>query len=164
MAPRITDRTRDALASVFNDLLSGTNGLSVLRVFDGTKPTDVDDGNGAGTQLASMTFAATAFNTTASPGLITLTSRLYDSNTDATGTPTWGLMEDAAGNKLMDFNIPGDLAVPAIGVGGELTISVLNLTVPPLSNSASGDITGDGFVGDADLTILLDNWGQFVGS
>ena len=166
MPPRITNITRDALAVAFNDLLGGAAAPGVFKIFDGTKPTDVDDGNGSGTLLASMTFASVAFQVTTSAdathGVLSLTSVLYDDNTDGTGTPTWGLIEDVSGNKLLDFNISGDLAVPPITAGGKLTIGVLNLTIPALSNSASGDIDLDGFVGQADLDVVLLNWGKFI--
>lgn len=166
MPPRITTTTRDALAVAFNDLVGNGGGPGVFRIFDGTKPDGVDDGNGNGTQLASMSFASVAFQTAPSasnpPGMLSLTSRLYDNNTDATGTPTWGLIEDAAGTKLLDFDIPDDLEVPAIIVGGTLTVAVLYLNIPSLSNSASGDINMDGVVDSLDLGVVLGNYGQTV--
>lgn len=154
------------MAAAFNTAVNAGGAPGVLRIFDGTKPSAVDDGNGSGTQLASMTFAANAFQVTTAAstthGRLTLTSRLFDENTDAAGTPTWGLIEDGAGNKLFDFDIPGDLPMPAIEAGGTLTIGGLVLTIPALSNSSAGDINMDGVVDSLDLGIVLGNFGQTV--
>jgi len=161
MAPRITNHTRDALASAFNDLLSGSNGQSVLRIYAGTLPTLADDVT-SGTQLASMDFGVTAFNVTTSAdsshGVLTLFSRLYDSNTDASGTPGWGLIEDGAGNKIMDFICPSDVTIGEIVVGGELTIRTFTLTVQAGADTSIGDLNLDGRVDIIDLGILSDNW------
>lgn len=167
MSIRITNLARDAIAAAFNALLStGDGSPGVMKIYDGTKPTDVDD-TGTGTLLSTMTFVPTAWNVSTSEddshGELTLFSSLYDDNTAATGTPTWGMVEDAEGNKLLDFESPLDIVLPDIEVGGTFTISEFTLVVVPgTGGMLLGDLNLNGVVDGMDFLIMQRNFGQVV--
>jgi hypothetical protein len=61
---------------------------AILRLYNGTQPTDADTAVGAQTKLAELVCNAT-FAPAASGGVLTLNAITQDSSADATGTATW---------------------------------------------------------------------------
>jgi len=160
---------RDAIAETVNDLIStgdGTPGL--MKIYDGPLHDDVDDAGGTGTLLSSLMFAPIAWNVTTETsdvhGELRLYSTLYDDNTSGTGTPTWGMVEDAEGNKLLDFECPYDMDLGPITVGGTLTISEFTLiVVPGTEGLLLGDLNLDGVVSETDVQLVQRNLGMTIG-
>ena len=134
MALRLTNYSRDGMAAAFKALFEGDYAPSVMKIYSGTLPSDVDDDDGTVTLLALMTFTNTAFNasteSSGAHGELSLFSALFDNNTNGTGTANWGLIEDVDGNKLLDFECPSDLNLGEIEAGGTITVGTFTMTMP----------------------------------
>ena len=101
---RVTNAVASAMADAFTTALdAGTAGI--IRIYDGTIPTDADTAVGAQVLLATLTFSATSFGA-ASNGVITANAITSDSSADATGTATWArLLTQAGGTTIADVDV-----------------------------------------------------------
>lgn len=109
MAVRITAATRQAEAdAVGNALDSGR-----IQIYDGARPTDVDDALGAQVLLAEINFAAAAFPAASDDGtnasITAASTPLSDLSADNTGTATWFRVTDAAGTTVYMDGTAGDV-------------------------------------------------------
>ncbi|XAM00837.1 PEP-CTERM sorting domain-containing protein [Phycisphaeraceae bacterium D3-23] len=96
----------------------------------------------------------------------------YDVDTWSDSTDTWGT---TGTNAQIGTRTPGDgglsqhamngrLDEVAVWLGRQLTVeeSIALYNAALGAEPVTGDVNGDGFVGAADLDILMANWGQFV--
>lgn len=96
MTVRITAATRKAEADAVGDALNS----GLVQIYDGARPTDVDDALGAQVLLAEAVFAADAFPAATDDGTdasIAIAAPISDASADATGTAAWFRVTNAAG-------------------------------------------------------------------
>lgn len=82
---------------------------ALLRIYDGTKPTNADTTLGAQVKLAELPLSATPFGA-ASNRSITANAITTDTAADATGTASWATFTTSAGVRVMDVTagVSGD--------------------------------------------------------
>lgn len=100
---------------------AGTSAL--LRIYDGTAPTDADTAVGAQVLLAELTCNATAFAPAASSGVLTANAITQDSSANATGTAAWFRLLASNGTTVV---MQG--SVTATGGGGDLQLVTTSIT------------------------------------
>ncbi len=135
---RITNAVAKAMANAFTTALdAGTAAL--LRIYDGTIPTDADTALGAQVLLAELTFTATSFGaaTDGNPGgLITAASITSDSSADATGTASWFLMITQNAGTVIAMGSVGtattDMVLNTVSIvsGATVACSAFTITMP----------------------------------
>jgi len=108
----------------------GASGL--LRIYDGTQPTNVATALGAQVKLAELALSAT-FAPAASAGVLTANAITTDASADATGTATWGTLTTSGGTRVVDFSVGtsgADLNLNSVSitVGGSVAVSALTIT------------------------------------
>jgi hypothetical protein len=108
----------------------GASGL--LRIYDGTQPTNVATALGAQVKLAELALSAT-FAPAASAGVLTANAITTDASADATGTATWGTLTTSGGTRIVDFSVGtsgADLNLNSVSitVGGSVAVSALTIT------------------------------------
>lgn len=113
---------------------AGTSAL--LRIYDGTIPTNADTAVGAQTLLAELTCNATAFAGAASGGVLTLNAITSDSSANATGTASWfRIVDSGATNTVMDGDVStvaagtGDLQLDSTSITSGQTVNVTSFTI-----------------------------------
>lgn len=107
----------------------GTSGL--LRIYDGTQPTNVATALGAQVKLAELACSAT-FAPAASGGVLTANAISNDASADATGTATWGTLTTSAGTRVVDFSVGtsgADMNFNSVAFQSGATVSVTALTI-----------------------------------
>lgn len=107
----------------------GSSGL--LRIYDGTQPTDVGTALGAQTLLAELALSATAA-AAASSGVLTLNAISDDTSANATGTASWGTLTTSAGTRVVDFSVStsdADLNLDSVSITAGQTVSVTSFTI-----------------------------------
>lgn len=82
---------------------------ALLRIYDGTKPTNADTALGAQVKLAELPLSATPFGA-ASSRSITANAITTDTAADATGTASWATFTTSGGTRVMDVTcgVSGD--------------------------------------------------------
>jgi hypothetical protein len=123
-----TSNRNNQLDEITGDI--GSNGL--LRIYDGTQPTNVDTSLGAQTLLAELALSATAASA-ASSGVLTLSSITPDSSANATGTATWGALTTSGGTRIADFSVGTsgsdlNLNTTSIVSGAQVSVSSFQIT------------------------------------
>jgi hypothetical protein len=130
-SPRYKESTRN----VFLDRITTDLGTScLLRIYDGTQPTNVATALGAQVKLAELVCSAT-FAAAASVGVLTASAITTDASADATGTASWGTLATAAGVRIVDFSVGTSGAdcnfnSVAFSAGASVAISSLTITFP----------------------------------
>lgn len=126
--PKITTAVANAMADALGD--QGDSGL--LRIYDGSQPTDADTAVGAQTLLAELTMNAAAFPP-ASGGVLTAATITDDSSANATGTASWfRLLKSDGTTVLMDGTVGtsgGDLNLDDVSITSGATVSVTSFTI-----------------------------------
>jgi len=109
---------------------------AIIRIYDGTQPTDADTAVGAQVLLATLTMDATAFGSVsdANPGAImTAAAITSDSSADATGTAAWfRMLTQSGGTTMMDGSVGTsgcDLNFNTVAFTAGSTISISSFTV-----------------------------------
>ena len=92
-------RWNAALDAAFDALNSG-----LLRVYDGTQPTDADTAIGSQVQLSELSLGATAFGA-ASSGSKAANAIASDNSADATGTASWHSLLLSGGTRVIDGSV-----------------------------------------------------------
>lgn len=114
-------------------LIDAGTGAGLLRIYDGTRPTNADTAVGAQTLLAELTFSATSFPAaTGTPGSMSANAITDDSSANATGTASWFRVVDSAGNAVMDGDVGtagSDLNLNSTAIQSGITVSVTNMTL-----------------------------------
>ena len=99
--PKTAVARRNAMLD--NCLANANSGL--LRIYDGTQPTDADTALGAQVLLAELTMNATAF-AAAAAGSASANAVTQDSSNNATGTATWfRLLKSDGTTAIMDGSV-----------------------------------------------------------
>jgi hypothetical protein len=124
---RLSTAARNASAQAVGNLVDADAGAGTLKIYSGSVPANGDT-DPAGTLLATVAFAVTAFGAP-SAGVISATDPAAVTVV-ATGTAAACIIEDASGDNV----IVGD--VTATGGGG-----MIELATVALSSGATVDIT-----------------------
>jgi hypothetical protein len=107
----------------------GSNGL--LRIYDGTQPTNPGTALSGNTLLAELALSSTAA-AGASGGVLTFSTITADSSANATGTQTWATLTTSGGTRIVDMscgNGSGDLSLSGtITLGGSVSVTSLTIT------------------------------------
>lgn len=135
---KITNAVAKALADAFAAAAdAGT--AAIIRIYDGSQPTDPDTAVGAQVLLAQLTMSSTAFGAAsdANPGgLITAATITADSSADATGTAAWfRILTQSGGTTICDGSVGTsgcdlNLNTTAITSGSTVSITALTVTMP----------------------------------
>lgn len=118
------------LASLNTDI--GIN--AVIRIYNGTRPANVNTAVSGQTVLAGLVGNASAFGTV-SAGALTANAITGDASADATGTATWFRVFKADGTTAC---IDGDVST----AGADLNLSSVSITATQPVNVTSFVITG----------------------
>jgi hypothetical protein len=120
-------------AALDNILAHANSGL--LRIYDGTQPTDADTAVGSQVLLAELTMNATAF-AAASGGSASANAITSDSSANASGTATWfRLVKSDGATVIMDGSVGTsganlNLNSAAISSGAQVSVSSFTVTFP----------------------------------
>lgn len=135
---KITNAVAQAMANAFTTAAdAGT--AAIIRIYDGSQPTDPDTAVGAQTLLAQLTMSATSFGaaTDANPGaLITANSITSDTSADATGTAAWfRVLTQAGGTTICDGSVgtsSADMVLNTVAItsGSTVAITAFTITMP----------------------------------
>lgn len=117
---RISTAARNASANAIAALVDADAGAGTLKIYTGTTPANGDT-DPAGTLLATVAFAVTAFGA-ASTGTISATDPAAVTGV-AAGTAGCYILEDASGDNVL----VGD--VTATGGGGSLELATTTISV-----------------------------------
>lgn len=117
--------------------LCNAGGVGKLRIYSGTKPTDVDTALSGNTLLIDFALAATAFgaSTDANPNALATAAAITGVNASATGTATFYRLLNNAGTAIEQGT------VTATGGGGDCTLTTVSVvsgapcTVTSLTNT-----------------------------
>lgn len=125
----------DAVAALAN---SGT-----LKIYAGTQPTDANTAVGAQTLLATLTFSATAFGSSAASGTTpsrkataTANAITGDTSADATGTAAWfRLLKSDGTTVIMDGDVGQgsgilSLATTSLVAGEDVEVTSFTISAP----------------------------------
>lgn len=112
------------------DTAIGSSGL--LRIYDGTQPTNPDTALSGNTLLAELPLSSPAFGT-ASGGVLTANAITDETSAPATGTQTWATLTTSGGTtRIVDMscgNGSGDLNLSGtITATGTVSVSSLTIT------------------------------------
>lgn len=112
--------------------LIGASGL--LRIYDGSQPTDPDTGLGGQTMLAELALSATAF-AAASGGSATANTITDDSDANATGTAAWFSFTTSGGGRIFEGSVDTaganiNFNSVAFQSGATVAVSSFTLDVP----------------------------------
>jgi hypothetical protein len=128
---RVGASTRNRMLDTINTEL-GANPL--LRIYDGTQPTDPDTALGAQVLLAELPCSTTAFGAAAS-GVITASAITSDTSANATGTATWASLVTSGGTRKIDMSVGTSSAnvilnTVSIVSGATVSCSACTITFP----------------------------------
>lgn len=127
--PHYKASTRNAMLDAITAAI-GASGL--LRIYDGTQPTNADTALGAQNVLSEHALSATAF-AAAVAGVATANAIADDTSANAAGTATWFSLLTSAGVRVVDGSVGtsgADLNLNSVTftVGALISISALTLT------------------------------------
>ncbi len=132
---RCADATRNAILDAIAAKINAGAGAGVIKVYNGTIPTDANTAVGSQTLLAELTFSDPCASAAAS-GVLTFSAITSDSSANATGTATWARILDSDSNVVMDVSVGSSGSVvltfntTSIVSGGPVAITAFTLTVP----------------------------------
>lgn len=129
--PHFTATARNAFLDA---ITSGVGASGLLRIYDGTQPTNVATALGAQVKLAELACSAT-FAPGASGGVLTINAITTDASADATGTATWATFTTSGGTRIVDMSVGTSAAdfilnSVAITVGAAVACSAATVTFP----------------------------------
>ena len=133
MATRLATATRNAACDAVVDLLDAGPAGGTIAIYTGTQPATANDAV-AGTLLATITMADTAFGAT-SAGVATLAGTPLSAVAGASGTAGWARLSDSAGATVID------LSVTATGGGGQIELATVTISSGVTVQITSGTIT-----------------------
>lgn len=117
------------------DALTDNAASGILRIYDGTRPTDADTAISGNTVLAELTMGATAFGS-ASAGVLTANAITSDSSANNTGTASWARLWQSNGTTpLGDFSVGTSgteviINTVSIVAAAVVSCSALTITAP----------------------------------
>ncbi len=123
------------MANAFTTALdAGTAGI--IRIYDGSQPTDPDTAVGAQVLLAELTMSGTSFGaaTDAAPGaLITANAITSDSSANATGTAAWfRMLTQSGGTTIADGTVgtsSSDLVMNTVSITSGSIVAISSFTI-----------------------------------
>jgi hypothetical protein len=132
--PRITNAVASAACDAIVDAIDGGAGAGLLRIYDGTIPTNADTALGAQVLLAELTFSDPAFGA-ASNGVATASAITSDSSANATGTASWFRIVSSTPTTIMDGTVGTsgedlNLNTTSIVSGATVSVTAFTVTVP----------------------------------
>jgi hypothetical protein len=109
-------------------------GPATLKIYSGTQPANGDAALSGNTLLGTLTFTDPAAPA-ASGGTITFSTITEDTAADATGTATFGRIQDSDGNLVTDGDVGTsgaliNLNTTTIAAGGPLRITSFTISIP----------------------------------
>lgn len=115
-------------------LMDAGAGAATLKLYDGAQPANANTALAGNTLLATLTFSNPAAGGAAA-GVLTFDTITEDSSADATGTATFGRIQDSDGNVIFDGNLGTSdamiiLNTAAIVAGGPVRITSFTITIP----------------------------------
>jgi hypothetical protein len=133
MAIRLANATANAAANAIGALCNS----GILRIYDGTIPTNANTAVGAQVVLAELTLNATAFPT-GTNGVITANAITQDTTANATGTATWYRLFASNGTTvIMDGTVGtsgSDLNLNSVAIQANAVVQITSMTITvPLS-------------------------------
>lgn len=135
VAPGISNAAAIAMLDALVDRLDAGSGAGKIRIYDGTRPTDVDTAVGAQVLLAELTLSDPAFGAAAddTPGAIATADPITDdSAANATGTASWFRALDSNNVAIIDGNVgtsSADLILDSVSITAGQTVSVNSWTI-----------------------------------
>lgn len=130
--PSINTALRNLLADALGDDVDS----GLLRVYDGTPPTDADEALGAQNLLAEITLPADAFAAAAN-GAIDKSGTWDDQDINASGEATWFRLLDGTESRILQGTVTGtggggDMEVDDVNfvAGGVFTVTGFTVTMP----------------------------------
>lgn len=118
--------------NMLDEITGVAGGSALLRIYDGTRPTDADTAVGAQTLLAELTCNAT-FAPAASGGVLTLNAISDDTAANATGTASWFRITTSGGaTTVLDGDVGtsgSDLNLNSTSITINGTVSVTSFTI-----------------------------------
>jgi hypothetical protein len=138
LATRISNAAAIAACDAIVDLIDGGAGAGLLRIYDGTQPTDPDTAIGAQNLLAELTLSDPAFGAAADAapgGRATASSITTDASANATGTASWFRVVTSAGTAIIDGSVGTsgadlNLNTTSIVLGASVAVTSWTFTVP----------------------------------
>jgi hypothetical protein len=119
-------RTAVARRNEMLDALTDNAASGILRIYDGTRPTDADTAVSTQVVLAELTMGATAFGS-ASGGVLTANPITSDSSANATGTASWARLWQSNGTTpIADFSVGVSSAEVIINTTSIVTAAVVS--------------------------------------
>jgi hypothetical protein len=138
LATRISNAAAIAACDAIVDLIDGGAGAGLLRIYDGTQPTDPDTAIGAQNLLAELTLSDPAFGAAADAapgGRATASAITTDASANATGTASWFRVVTSAGTAIIDGSVGTsgadlNLNTTSIVLGASVAVTSWTFTVP----------------------------------
>lgn len=123
----------DAVRNAKMDAITTFAGnAALLRIYDGTQPTDADTAIGAQVLLAELT-CGTPFAAGASNGVLTLGAITQDSSANATGTAAWFRLVKSDGTTVVMDGTVGtsgcDLNLTSVSITSSVAVSVTSFVI-----------------------------------
>lgn len=124
---RFTTTTLNGFLDTINTRLGAG---ALLRIYDGTQPTNADTALGAQVKLAELALSATPFAAAGSHQIVA--NAITSAAAVATGTAAWGTLTTSAGVRVMDFSVGtagADLNFDSVAFASGATIAVTSLSL-----------------------------------
>jgi hypothetical protein len=131
----ISNAAAIAALNAIVDLLDAGSGPGKIRIYDGTRPTDVDTAVGSQVLLAELTLSDPAFGNAVddTPGALAVASAITaDASANASGTATWYRALDSDNNAVIDGNVgttSADLILSSTIIVATEPVTVLGWTI-----------------------------------
>ncbi len=131
----ISNAAAIAACNAVVDLLDAGAGAALLRIYDGTQPTNPDVAITTEVLLAELTYSDPAFGAAADAtpgGRATASAITDDSSANATGTASWFRTVDSNGLAVIDGSVGtsgADLNLNTVSITSGATVSVSSHTV-----------------------------------
>lgn len=128
---RVGESTRNRMLDTINTELGAS---PLLRIYDGTQPTNPDTALGAQVLLAELPCSSTAFGS-ASGAVLTANAITTDASANATGTATWASLVTSGGTRKIDMSVGTSnanviLNTTSIVSGAAVSCSACTITFP----------------------------------
>jgi hypothetical protein len=128
---RVGASTRNRMLDTINTEIGAS---ALLRIYDGSQPTDPDTALGAQVLLAALPCSSSVFGSAAS-GVLTANAITSDSSANATGTASWASIVTSGGTRKIDCSVGTSSAnvilnTTSIVSGATVSCSACTITMP----------------------------------
>lgn len=125
-----------ALNGMLDTIKTTLGTAALLRIYDGTKPTNADTALGAQNLLAELALTTPDEFGAAASRTITANSITTDASANATGTASWGSLVKSDGTRVVDFTVgeaadSADLTVDnkSFQAGADIAVTAFSITL-----------------------------------